>query len=113
MQMQEQCLDKPHLKDIILEASRALALLDSNRLEELALSCQALNRCPFREDFAWQARQAREAQRDLAVFGRVLDATRANIAVLRASRKSREGRLEYCREEGSTSSQVETSNGNH
>jgi hypothetical protein len=112
MQTEEECLVKPDLKNIILEASRALAFLDSNRLEELALSCQALNRCPFREDFAGQARLAREAQRDLAVFGRVLDATRANIAVLHASRGARQGKLEY-REEGSTSSQAETSNGNH
>jgi hypothetical protein len=32
------------LKELVVEASRALARLDADRLEELALSCQALNR---------------------------------------------------------------------
>jgi hypothetical protein len=32
------------LKELVVEASRALARLDAGRLEELALSCQALNR---------------------------------------------------------------------
>ena len=34
----------PELKQLVGEASRALASLDADRLEELALSCQALNR---------------------------------------------------------------------
>ena len=36
--------DYPELKELVAEASRALAQLDAGRLEELALSCQALNR---------------------------------------------------------------------
>ena len=35
---------QPELKELVREASRALASLDAGRLEELALSCQALNR---------------------------------------------------------------------
>ena len=34
----------PELKELVVEASRALARLDTARLEELALSCQALTR---------------------------------------------------------------------
>ena len=35
---------RPELKELVVEASRALARLDADRLEEMALSCQALNR---------------------------------------------------------------------
>jgi aminopeptidase N len=83
------------LKALVVEASRALAQLDAARLEELALCCQALNRDlqgadpPARAEIA---RQARAAQADLAVFGRVLEATRANIAVMNRIRALRTGR---------------------
>jgi hypothetical protein len=56
----------PELRELVVEASQALARLDSNRLEELALSCQALNRdfTPANvEGRAGFARQAREAAR--------------------------------------------------
>jgi hypothetical protein len=92
----------PELKQLVAEASRALATLDADRLEELALSCQALNRdlisanAPDRElDRELLARQAREAAGDMAVFGRVLDATRANLKVLRRLHELRAGQLEY------------------
>jgi hypothetical protein len=104
----------PALRELVAEASRALARLDAGRLEELALSCQALNREWSRElasgglhgsadagSDASQVRrtivlQAREAERDLAVFGRVLEATRANIAVMRRIRALRAGsQLDY------------------
>jgi hypothetical protein len=86
------------LREYVVEASRALAALDADRLEELALSCQTLNRelppgnSPERADFA---RQAREAQREVAVFARVLGVTRANLAVIHRLRDLRRGRLEY------------------
>jgi hypothetical protein len=83
----------PELKELVVEASRALARLDAGRLEELALSCQALNR-----DLAPTgdlARQAAEAAGEMAVFARVLDATRANLNVLNRIRELRAGRLEY------------------
>ena len=41
------------------------------------------------------ARQAREAQADMAVFARVLEATRANLNVMRRLREMRDRRLEY------------------
>ena len=89
----------PELKELVVEASLALARLDADRLEELALSCQALNRdlAPgsARSERAELARQAREAAGDMAVFARVLEATRANLEVMNRLRELRDGRLEY------------------
>ncbi|HKF45773.1 MAG TPA: hypothetical protein VKB38_00350 [Terracidiphilus sp.] len=88
----------PELKQIIREASQALALLDASRLGELALCCSALNRnlesagAPERAELA---RQARGAAGDLATFARVLDATRANLTVMQRLRELRQGQLEY------------------
>ena len=113
MQSQADCGVGVDLKQIIQEASCSLALLDADRLEELALSCQALNRRPIREDTVAQAKIDNEARRDLAVLGRVLESTWANIGVMRQSLKSRESRLEYSPEERTAQSQPETSNGNH
>jgi len=59
------------LKELVVEASRALARLDAGRLEELALSCQALNRelTPAnREEREALIRQSREAAGDMATF---------------------------------------------
>lgn len=86
------------LKELVVEASRALARLDADRLEELALSCQALNRdlAPSSaEDRAQLALQAREAAGDMATFARVLEVTRANIHVMNRLRELRVDKLEY------------------
>ena len=85
------------MKALVVEASQALARLDSARLEELALSCEALNSGSTstergRKDLA---RQARDAAADMAVFARVLEATRANMKVMKRLRELRAGRLEY------------------
>ncbi len=88
----------PELKEIVVEASRALARLDTVRLEELALSCQALtgnlNQGNAKER-KLLARQAWEAEADMAVFARVLEATRANLSVMNRLRELRAGQLEY------------------
>ncbi len=88
----------PVFGELVAEASRALARLDLARLEELALCCQALNRGlePMSaEEKRTMARQAQEAAADLAVFARVLDATRANLNVMNRLRELRTERLEY------------------
>jgi ABC-type transporter Mla subunit MlaD len=95
----------PELRRLVAEASQALARLDAARLEELALSCQALNRDLDRDlaggrasctdARARLASQARQAGRDMAVFARVLEATRNNIQVMNRLRELRAGRLEY------------------
>jgi hypothetical protein len=86
------------LKEVVVEASRALARLDAERLEELALSCQALNRDlpqPATPERAALAGQAGEAVGEMAAFARVLEATRANLQVMNRLRELRAGRLEY------------------
>jgi len=40
-------------------------------------------------------RQARDASHDMAIFGRVLEATRANLDVMRRLRERRGGPMEY------------------
>jgi hypothetical protein len=88
----------PGLREVIVEAAMALARLDAQRLEELAFSCQALNRdmTPLTtQNRAELARQGREAAGEVGVFGRVLEATEANLQVLNSLRELREGKLEY------------------
>lgn len=90
--------EHPKLKELVMEASQSLARLDAARLEELALSCQALNRDLAQLD--GDARlmlvpQAKEAAGEMAVFARVLEATRANLNVMNRLRDLRMGRAEY------------------
>jgi hypothetical protein len=90
--------EHPKLKELVVEASLALARLDAGRLEELALSCQALNRdlpVAGSEDRARLARQAQDAASEMAVFARVLEVTRSNLSVMNRLRELRAGRLEY------------------
>jgi hypothetical protein len=87
--------EHPELRKLVAEASRALACLDGTRLEELALCCELLVRDlgpANAERRAALACQSREAAGDMAVFARVLEATRANLGVLL---ELRAGRLEY------------------
>lgn len=86
------------LKELVAEASQALTQLDADRLEELVLCCQELNRellpiCD--EDCEPLACQSREAASDMAIFARVLDATRENMKVMRRLFDLRAGRIEY------------------
>ncbi len=88
----------PELKELVTEATRALARLDIARLEELALSCQALTRMPppkTKKEQEVFASQARAARGEMAVFARVLEATRANAKVMERLRELRAGRAEY------------------
>ncbi len=93
----------PELKEMVREASAALARLDAERLEELARCCQALNRNgngagrqtqqePERSELA---RQAREAAGEFVVFTRLLEATRANLEVMVRLRGFEREELEY------------------
>jgi type VI protein secretion system component VasA len=83
---------------MVVEASHALARLDAERLEELALSCQALNRELAEADAVGRqalAFESKDAVAEMADFARVLEATRANLNVMNRLRELREGRLEY------------------
>ncbi len=106
----------PALKEIVAEASRALARLDAGRLQELALSCQMLTRSPGpenRDERKPLARQAREAKGDMAVFARVLEATRANLNVMNRLRELRAGRLEYTERQAHGGTGAEDGHGDH
>jgi hypothetical protein len=108
--------EEPELKALVVEASQALACLDRGRLEELAVSCQALNRSLPQLAAAGRrelARQAREAVEDLAVFARVLDATRANLKVMGRLRELRTIRLEYSERQVSSWAGTESDHGDH
>ena len=119
--MRESSAGQAHteLKDLIVEASQALARLDGARLNELAQSCEALNKDiePMgTEEKRELARQAREAKADMAVFARVLEATRSNIKVMQRLRDLRAGRLEYsesCARAGCSGVGTETRHGDH
>jgi hypothetical protein len=106
----------PELRELVGEASRALARLDANRLEELALSCVVLNRALAdgegisRESLV---RQAHEAQADMAVFARVLEATKANLQVMNRLRELRTERLEYNEQQVISGAGGVTGHGNH
>lgn len=89
---------RPELKALVTDATRALALLDAERLEELARSCETLKRemeMDGPEERAARICEAGEAARELAVLSRVLDATRANGRVLHRLMELRAGRREY------------------
>ncbi len=98
MQNSEARPENRELKELVVEASQALARFDARRLEELALSCRALTRTLNPKEArvrALLAEQAREAQGDMAVLARVLEATRANLNVMHRLRELRAGRVEY------------------
>jgi len=114
------------LKALAAETTRALAVLDATRLETLAAYCEALMRKlgPELIDRDWRKdlpRQAREAQGDMAVLGRVLEATRANVSVMKRLSEMRLGQLEYSARSAEaiaagpagTGSQAENGDGNH
>ena len=88
----------PELRLVVREAAHALATLDADRLEELALSCPALSRnfiCAESARSAELTRQASDAIADMAIFARVLEVTRANLNVMNRLRLLRQGPAEY------------------
>ncbi len=106
----------PELRELVMEASQALAHLDSNRLEELALSCRALKRDLPRsnsQDGAELVRQAREAVGEMAVFARVLEVTRSNLNVMKRLRELRAGQIEYGESQARGWTGTESGHGNN
>jgi hypothetical protein len=88
----------PELKEIIVAASRALACLDAERLEELAMSCQALNREVSQGDVERRrelACESKESAHEMEIFARVLEATRANLKVMNRLRELRANRPRF------------------
>jgi histidine ammonia-lyase len=83
------------LKTLVAEAARSLAKLDAERLEELALSCEALNRDGFRGKHQPTLIEVREARQEMALLAKVLEATRTNVAVMNRLRELHARRAEY------------------
>ena len=86
------------IEEIVLEASKALTSWDADRLEELALSCEALNSDLMSLTPAGRAALAVEAQRahrHLTVLKRSLHYTRENLKVLKNLRSGHDEQLEY------------------
>ncbi len=93
MQRQEVSPVNFEWKQMIQEACAALTQLDADRLEELALSCRALNQAPapLRPDVS----QARAASAELSVLENILSATKANFEVLERMHRLREKPFAY------------------
>lgn len=94
----KQRIPQPELKNVLVEATHALAHLDADRLEEMALSCAALvsdeNR--FRCETEMQRElECGKGMQEMAIFARVLEATRANLRVMRRLCEMRAAQLEY------------------
>lgn len=89
---------RPELRALVLEASQALAQLDAERLEELALCCQALRRdlpAIATEERLSLRQEARAAAPAMTAFAGILDATRANLQVMHRLRAAQRGEIEY------------------
>lgn len=103
-------------KDTLVDASRALALLDADRLEEMALSCAAL----MREQQGAHLHTNRQGEpgfddagQEMAIFARVIEATSVNLHVMRRLRAARTHQLEYGQGSGSCRVSGEGENGDH
>jgi hypothetical protein len=112
----KQQMPEPELKNMLVEASHALAHLDANRLEEMALSCAALVSNP--DQRRWETKiqsgsGSSEAINEMAIFARVLEATRANLKVMRRLREVRSAQLEYGPAETNGSTSEESEHGDH
>jgi hypothetical protein len=104
------------LKNMLAEASLALAHLGAERLEEMALSCVALVR-----DTNWERRYAIKQSdsnasarvKEMAIFARVLEATEANLKVIRRICDGRPAELEYVPAQNGVAASGESEHGDH
>lgn len=124
----------PALRSIVVEATEALTRLDADRLEELVLSCQKLNRefSPHPEVYNASAAASLFAQgippeqpqrhihpsgtdsAEMAVFSRLLSLTRENLTVFTRVRMQKGIQLEYSdREAGINWPMLEVKDGNN
>jgi hypothetical protein len=105
----------PELRRTLVEASEALARLDADRLEEMALSCEALVSGGEQRDGSGCELNcaASDTARELSILGRVIDATKTNLTVLRSLRDRKCARLEYGPLPAGAVSTVEGRHGDH
>jgi hypothetical protein len=102
--------DGRQLRELVTAASQALAHLDAEQLEELAHCCRLLNDwgAEGRVDGRTLTLQAHEAAAEMAVLGRVLEATRSNLYVMGRLRAPGSSRMEYCEYAGKASGTWQT-----
>ena len=85
-------------RNLIVEAAGALARLEADRLEGMALSCEALSgglipaACARNEAIALDAS---DLLHEMKVFAQILEATRANMNVILGLSESRSITIEY------------------
>ena len=85
-------------RGLIAEAWLALARLDASRLQELALACQAFQcglSAKSAEERTAAVEEIRAAAGEMAILGRVLEATRGNLRVMERLRELAAERIEY------------------
>jgi hypothetical protein len=104
---------RPALKTLVAETARSLAKLDAERLEELALSCQSLNGAVAPGEQHLILREARNAEQDMAMLAKVLEATRANVGVMSRLRELHASRMEYSVGQQAKMSATEVPDGLH
>lgn len=105
--------ETPALKNMVMDASEALARLDAARLEELAISCRTLKDRLATRPAGDLAQEASEAACQMVPLGRVLDATRANLRVLQHLERLRAGVTGYAHGAGQRWTTTESSNGHN
>jgi hypothetical protein len=83
------------LRELVAEAAQSLARLDADRLEDMVLSCEELNRSFESGQKEISIPDPRGTQRDMAALAQVLEATRSNLAVINRLRDLHARRTEY------------------
>lgn len=86
---------QPELRVLVAEAAESLAKLDAERLEEMVLSCEVLNRDLTAGGRSQLRIEAHAAVKEMAALAQVLQATRSNLAVMNRLRESHARRTEY------------------
>jgi hypothetical protein len=104
-----QRVKQPALNEILAQAAQALASLEADRLEEMALYCEELLYQPE----ACVELDGENAVQEMAIFGRVIEATRTNLNVMRRIREVRAAQLEYGRSLDNRVQVLESKYGDH
>ncbi len=89
------CWAEFELRRTLVEASKALARLDADRLEELALCCVALIETEKLPEVQPAGPATGDAARELSVLNRMLDSTCANLRIMHGLRDGKAHQLEY------------------
>jgi hypothetical protein len=75
------------IRQLVVEAAQSLSVLDVDRLELLALSCEELNHNLDSGSLHIMIDDPYRMKRDMASLARVLEATRSNLSVMNRLRE--------------------------